>query len=99
MMNAAEHVGEQRIAGVLPVQIVGVCSLDQESEQASGQSNHAARNHEGAEFEAVDVVAEASCPGLVFAKRLERSAKRRMAEPPDTPDDADRDAKAQQMKG
>ncbi len=85
-MHAAQHRHQQRIAGVLPAQVVGIGALQHEREQAAGVADDAAHHDEGDEFQPERVVAEALGALFVVAQRLQRPAERRMGDAPEQSD-------------
>ncbi len=88
-MHAAERRHQHRIAGVLPVQIVGVDALQQQRHQAAGDADDAAGDGERDQLGAVGVEAEARHPLLVVAQRLHQPAERRVREAPQQPQHAE----------
>ncbi len=85
LMHAAKHRHQQRVAGVLPAQIVGVSAAQQKREQSAGVAHEHRRDRERLKPEREGAVAKASHPLFVVAQRLQRAAERRMGDPPQQP--------------
>jgi hypothetical protein len=81
-VHAAEHRHQQRVAGMLPAQIVGVGAVQHQGEHGAGKSDDASHDHEGLELDAPGVVAEAAHAQFVVAQRLQHPAKRGMRNAP-----------------
>ena len=89
MMDAAQHRHQQRIAGMLPAEVVGVGALEHERQQPARVADEAAHEHERDELQPEGVVAEALRALLVVAHRLQacgRTANGRCATAAHMPD-------------
>ncbi len=84
-MHAAQHRHQQRVAGMLPAEIVGVGAAQHQREQRAGIADHAAHDDERLEFQAEGGIAEALHALLVVAQCLERAAERRVGDAPQQP--------------
>ena len=81
-MHAAQHGHQQRVAGMLPAEVVGIGTAQHQRQQCAGVADDAAQDDEGLELEAERGVAEALHALLVVAQRLERSAEWRVRDAP-----------------
>ena len=82
MVHAAQHRHQQRIARMLPAEIVGVGALQHQGQESARVADEAAHQHEGGELQPERVVAQALRPLLVVAQRLQGAAERRMGDAP-----------------
>ncbi len=98
-MHAAEHRHQQRVAGVLPAQIVGVGAAQHQCEQRAGVADHAAQDDEGLELQAEGGVAETLHALLVVAQRLERATEWRVGDAPQQPHGAGHGEHGEDVEG
>ena len=98
LVNAAEGCHQHRVAGVLPVEVVGVNALEQQRHQPAGDADGAAGDGEGRELGQIGVVAEAGDTLLVVTHRLHQPAERRVGHPPQAPENAQHDGEGEDVK-
>ncbi len=86
MVDTAQCRHEDRVARMLPTQIVGVCALQQQRHQPAADTDDAAGHDQRDELGPVGVVAETDDPLLIIAQRLHQPPERCMRDPPEDPE-------------
>ena len=90
-MDAAERRHQDGVAGMFPIEIVGIDALEEQAHQPARHADRATGDHHRDQLGAIGVVAEARHALFVVAQRLHDPPERRMSDPPHRPQNREDD--------